>query len=59
MFDYQRKKNKMYVCEHCLYGIEAHEGTRRKLQIFVDEEDEKESFCDWCEESGFDTLYEI
>lgn len=49
----------MRVCLHCLWGIEAHEGNQSARVIYVDEEDEEESFCDWCEESGFDTLYEI
>ena len=47
------------VCKYCLMGIECHEGKQPVLQIWVDEEDEKESFCEWCEESGFDTLYEL
>ena len=47
------------VCEHCLMGIECHEGKQAVMQIWVDEDDEKESKCEWCEESGFDTLYEL
>lgn len=47
----------MRVCEHCLMGIESHEGTQPKMTIYVDEDDEKESRCDWCKETGFDTLY--
>lgn len=47
------------VCDHCLAGIECHEGKQRTLQIFCDADDEEESRCDWCEESGFDTLYII
>ena len=47
------------VCEYCLQEIESHEGRQRYKTIYVDEEDEKESKCDWCEESGNDTLYEI
>ena len=49
----------MRVCYKCLMGIEAHEGNQPRLTIWVDEDDEEESFCEWCEESGHDTLYEI
>ena len=49
----------MWVCPHCLMGIEAHEGSQATLKHYVDEDDEEESKCDWCEESGFDTLYEL
>lgn len=55
----QDRDNRMYVCEHCLMGIEAHEGPQHARVIWVDEEDPEESYCDWCEESGFDQLYEI
>lgn len=47
------------VCRSCLMGIEAHEGNQHAKTIYVDEDEEEESKCDWCEESGFDTLYEI
>lgn len=47
------------VCEHCLWGIESHEGSVRSKRISVDPEDAEESMCEWCKESGFDTLYEI
>ena len=47
------------VCEHCLMAIESHEGTQATLRIYVDEEDENESRCDWCEETGFDVLFEL
>ena len=55
----ERDHDKLCVCLHCLYAIEAHEGHQRTLTLWVDEEDETESKCDWCEESGFDTLYQI
>ncbi len=47
------------VCEHCLWGIEAHEGKQRVLQVWVDEDEPEQSKCEWCEEDGFDTLYLI
>lgn len=50
----------MRVCQHCLWGIEAHEGSQFARHIWVDDiEDEEESKCEWCEESGFSDLYEI
>lgn len=47
------------VCRSCLMGIESHEGNQHAKTIYVDEDDEEGSKCDWCEETGFDTLYEI
>ena len=49
----------MKVCEHCLDAIESREGRQATLRHYVDEDNEMESKCDWCEEFGFDTLYEI
>lgn len=49
----------MRVCQHCLWGIEAHEGYQHAMPIYVDEDDEEGSRCEWCDEFGFDTLYEI
>ena len=47
------------VCEHCLWAIESREGNQPTLKFYPDEEDEEESRCMWCEENGFDVLYEI
>ena len=52
-------RTNMWVCEKCLMGIECHEGTQATMRHYVDEEDTTESRCDWCEEDGFDTLYEL
>lgn len=49
----------MWVCSHCLAAIESREGNQAVLKHFVDEDDDVESKCDWCEEVGFDTLYEL
>jgi len=49
----------MWVCSHCLAAIESREGNQAVLKHFVDEDDEVESKCDWCEDVGFDTLYEL
>ena len=49
----------LWVCDRCLMAIESHEGNQATLEHYVDENDEEESKCDWCEESGFDTLYEL
>lgn len=47
------------VCEHCLWAIESREGNQTTFKHYVDENDKVESMCDWCEENGFDTLYEL
>ena len=55
----ERDQDKMYVCEHCLWGIESHEGRQVTLPHYVDEPNEEESKCDFCGEHGFDLLYEL
>ena len=47
---------KLCVCERCLMGIESHEGRQATFKIYVDDDPRP---CDWCEEDGFDVLYEI
>ena len=47
------------VCEYCLGAIESHEGYHPTIELYVDAEDPTQSTCDWCEESGFDTLYQF
>lgn len=50
----------MKVCKQCLAAIWSHEGDFPYMHIWVDDpEDEAESTCEWCEESGFEELYEI
>lgn len=53
------RDNHMYVCERCLNYLESREGSQRAIPVVVDEDDVTESKCDWCDESGFDTLYKI
>ena len=55
----ERDTNKMWVCQHCLWAIESREGYLPTIPHYVDEEDCNESKCDWCEEDGFDLLYEL
>ena len=52
-------KDSFMVCEHCLWAIESHEGKQVTITHYIDEEEENEFHCVWCEESGFDKLYEI
>lgn len=52
-------REKLWVCERCLAAIESREGNQATLRHGVDENDEEESKCDWCEDTGFDTLYEL
>ena len=53
------EREHLWVCEHCLMGIECHEGNQATLEHYVDEMDAIESKCDWCKQVGFDTLYEL
>lgn len=53
-----RHKN-LWICEHCLYALESHEGNQLTVKHYVDENNENESKCEWCEDIGFNTLYEI
>lgn len=53
------KKQNLWVCRNCLMAIESHEGNQATLPHYVDENDDEESKCEWCEETGFDTLYEL
>jgi hypothetical protein len=53
------ERETMWVCKRCLMAIESREGNQAVLRHWVDEEDEAESKCDWCEDDGFDVLYEL
>lgn len=53
------ERKTMWVCDHCLAAIESREGNQAILRHGVDEDNDVESKCDWCEEVGFDTLYEL
>lgn len=50
-----RRKN-LWVCDHCLAAIESREGTQCTLKHYIDEGN---SECDWCNDVGFDVLYEL
>ena len=60
-----KERENMFVCEHCLYAIESREGNLATLKHYIDIDDEEdiegneESKCDWCEEYGFDVLFEL
>lgn len=53
------EREKLTVCRHCLMVIESREGRQFTRAIYPDFEDKTESRCDWCEESGFDELFEL
>jgi hypothetical protein len=55
----KEEREHLWVCDHCLMGIECKEGNQATLEHDVDEMDAIESRCDWCHECGFDTLYEL
>lgn len=52
-------RENLWVCERCLMAIESREGNQAILKHWVDEDDENESKCEWCDENGFDILYEL
>lgn len=52
-------RENLWLCEHCLMGIESREGNQATLRHSVDEMDAIDSRCEWCKECGFDTLYEL
>ena len=54
-----RNGEKLWVCERCLMAIESREGNQATMRHYVDEGDKNESKCEWCEQDGFDTLYEL
>ena len=49
----------LWVCNHCLCAMEAHEGNQIHREWGVDPDDDRRSRCDWCENSGYCTLNEI
>lgn len=53
------ERENMWVCKKCLMAIVSREGNQATMPHYIDEEDENESKCDWCEEGGFDVLYEL
>lgn len=52
-------RENLWLCEHCLEGLESREGNQATLKHYVDEMDAIDSRCEWCKECGFDTLYEL
>ena len=52
-------KKTLRVCERCMLAIESREGNQYSKTVYVDEENPEESHCDWCDEDGFDMLYEL
>ena len=53
------EREKLWVCERCLMAIWSRQGNQATLKHYVDEEDENESKCEWCGDTGFDTLFEL
>ena len=58
----EERKN-MWVCDHCLAAIESREGylptLKHDIDLEFDEDDIEKSKCDWCQEDGFDVLFEL
>lgn len=60
--EYVKERNlekPLWVCDRCLCAIQSHEGCLPHREWDVDPGDERQSRCDWCEETGFCTLNEI
>lgn len=58
------ERKTMWVCYKCLMAIKSREGNlptlHHDIKLEYDEEDFDEmSKCDWCEDNGFDVLYEL
>lgn len=53
------ERETLWVCDHCYAAIWSREGDLPTLKHYVDEQDNEESKCEWCGETGFDTLYEL
>lgn len=57
--DARNPKPKHLYCKECLEAIKSR-GEKVSIQKhYVDGDDEVESRCYWCEEYGFDELYEV
>ena len=52
-------EHNLRVCLHCLMGIESREGKQFTKELWIDPDDSENSMCEWCEETGYDTLYEL
>lgn len=53
------ERENLWVCSHCLMAIESREGNQATLKHYVDENDDIESKCEWCETVGHSELYEL
>ena len=61
------KHKNLWVCPQCLMAIKSRGGNIATIKHYIDDEDgfdsteeyEQASKCDWCEEFGFDQLYEL
>ena len=53
----ERDPNYLYCCNDCTAAIESHDGFSSQCgTVWPDENDSNDSYCDWCEQSGFDYL---
>ena len=57
--DARNPKPKHLYCKECLEAIKSRGEDIIVKTHYVDEDDEIESRCYWCEEYGFDELYEV
>ena len=58
----EERKN-LWICERCLAAIISREGNQailpHDIALEFDEDDVEATKCDWCEQDGFDRLYEL
>ena len=55
----RKRRDPIRVCRYCLQEIEYSCGKQHKLQVWTDPHDDKNNRCEWCKESGNDSLYEL
>ena len=53
------KKRTIKLCRDCFSAYEYHNGKQNAVMLWVNPKDPEESFCAFCKNSGFDTLYKI
>ena len=57
------ERKTLWVCERCLAAIISREGNQailpHDIALEFDEDNVEATKCDWCEQDGFDRLYEL
>lgn len=53
----KNKKRTIRLCRNCMEEMEYCNGKQRKILVYVNPKDEKESFCSFCKTSGHDSIF--